>query len=734
MSTTDLSPAVTPLVPAKVQPRQQERLAVIYVRQSTAQQVLEHRESTALQYALRRRAVEWGWSPDRVLVIDQDLGRSGSSAQGRLGFQHLLAEVSLDHVGLVLGIEMSRLARSCRDWHQLLELCALFGTLLGDTDGLYDPRDYNDRLLLGLKGTLSEAELHVLHQRMHQGRLNKARRGELFSHVPIGYLRTAGGEVVIDPDQQVQSAVRLVFDRFDELGTLNATLQYLVRHRLQLPVRPTSGADRGQLQWRRPNRQTLRNLLHSPLYAGAYTWGRRPVDPRAKVPGRPSTGRKVAAAEQCQVFLPAHCPAYITWERYEANRARLADNCARGRGAVRNGPSLLGGLLVCGVCRRRMSVQYGAGRPKQALTSAPQSPAPPAACGQSRRLRYCCSRNYTDYGTAPCQGICGRVLDELVTRLLLQVMEPAALELSLAAAADLQADRDRLQKHWRQRLERAGYEAERAARQHRAVEPENRLVARELEKRWEQTLLELRGVEEDHARFERDLPAPLTDADHATVRTLAADVPALWNVPQTTTAERQTLTRHLIEQVTLTALPDREVADVQIRWAGGFVSRHELVRPVARYEQMRDYPALSARIMELRQAKRTSRQIAIALNAEGWRPPKRRDTFTAAMVRDILYRRGLAVTRPSAEVLEKDEWWFNDLARQLALPHPTLYSWIGRRWVHARQLSGVGGRWIVWADAEELDRLGRLRTCPSSWHCRPADPDLTRPKPRVCDS
>ena len=366
MSTADLTTPATPLVPAKVQSRQLERLAVIYVRQSTAQQVLEHRESTALQYALRRRAVEWGWPPERVLVIDRDLGRSGATAEGRLGFQQLLAEVGLDHVGLVLGIEMSRLARSCKDWHQLLELCALFGTLLADTDGLYDPRDYNDRLLLGLKGTLSEAELHVLHQRMNQGRLNKARRGELFSHVPIGYVRlaaaTATGEVAVDPDQQVQSFVRLVFDKFDELGTLNALLRYLVRHDVRVPVRPIGGADRGELRWRRPNRQTLRNLLHNPLYAGAYTWGRRPVDPRAKVPGRPATGRKVAAAERCQVFLPGRCPAYITWERYEANRRRLADNSARGRGAPRHGPSLLGGVLVCGDCGRRMTVQYRGGR------------------------------------------------------------------------------------------------------------------------------------------------------------------------------------------------------------------------------------------------------------------------------------------------------------------------------------------------------------------------------------
>jgi len=278
---------VDPLTPSKIQAGHLDRLAVVYVRQSSVQQVMEHRESTALQYALRSRASGWGWPSDRVVVIDQDQGQSAASAEGRAGFQKLLAEVSLDHVGLVLGIEMSRLARSCRDWHQLLEVCALFGVLLADTDGLYDPRDYNDRLLLGLKGTLSEAELHVLRQRMHQGRLNKARRGELFNHPPIGYVRLSGAgggsELEIDPDQQAQGVVRLIFEKFDELGTINAVLRYLVKHQILLPIRAVARAERGQLQWRAANRQTLRNLLRHPVYAGAYTWGRRPIDPRAKV-------------------------------------------------------------------------------------------------------------------------------------------------------------------------------------------------------------------------------------------------------------------------------------------------------------------------------------------------------------------------------------------------------------------------------------------------------------------
>jgi DNA invertase Pin-like site-specific DNA recombinase len=697
-------------VPSKVQPRHLERLAVVYVRQSTLQQVQEHRESTALQYALRSRAIAWGWSGERVLVIDEDLGCSGASTEGRAGFQRLLAEVSLGHVGVVLGIEMSRLARSCRDWHQLLELCALFDTLLGDADGLYDPRNYNDRLLLGLKGTLSEAELHVLRQRLNEGRLNKARRGELFNHPPMGYVRLPSGELGIDPDQQVQSVVRLFFQKFVELGTLNALLRYLVRNQVDLPVRPFGGPERGQLQWHRPNRQTLRNLLHYPIYAGAYTWGRRPVDPRRKVAGRPSTGRKVAAAEQCQVLLKDRCPAYITWEQYDANRRCLAENrnLASTPGTPRQGPSLLGGLLVCGRCGRRMNVQYR---------------------GKRNSLRYACTRNHSSCAAPLCQGIRGRVLDELIERLVLEVLEPASLELSLSAGADLQAEQRRLDQHWRQRLERARYDADRAARQYHATEPENRLVARELEKRWEQSLAQHRGVEEAYARFLREQPPQLSEADQAAVRALSTDIPALWHSPQTTAAERQQIVRHLIDRVVLAAPPEQEVADVAVHWSGGFVSHHQLVRPVARYEQLRDYDRLAQRVTELRQSKQTSAQIADVLNAEHWRPPKRRATFNAGMVRSIFYRRNRATARPVPYDLQPGEWWFGDLAHALQLPHPTLYTWMRRGWVNAKRLDIGQGRWILWADDQELDRLRRLRACPKSWHNQPQAAELTRPRP-----
>ena len=293
-----------------------QRIAIVYVRQSTQQQVLEHRESTARQYALADRAVALGWPSAAVEVIDEDQGRSGASAEGRNGFQRLLAEVSSDRVGLILGLEMSRLARSCKDWHALLELCAIYRTLLGDADGLYDPSQYNDRLLLGLKGTMSEAELHILKSRLQQGMWNKAERGEVLNHAPIGYVRTIAGDFVIDPDEQVQAVVRLIFAQFARRGSMSGLLRWLVRHDVKVPVRPHCGANRGELEWRRPNRVMLLNLLHHPIYAGAYRWGHREVDPRKKVPGRPTTGRTFRAHDECRVLIRDRFPAYIRWEEF----------------------------------------------------------------------------------------------------------------------------------------------------------------------------------------------------------------------------------------------------------------------------------------------------------------------------------------------------------------------------------------------------------------------------------
>jgi DNA invertase Pin-like site-specific DNA recombinase len=525
-------------------------LAIVYIRQSTPQQVLDHRESAALQYALVDRAVAWGWPRERVLVIDEDQGHSGVSAADRCGFQRVLAEVGLDHAGLILGVEMSRLARSNKDWHQLLELCALFQSLLADHDGLYDPTDYNDRLLLRLKGAMGAAELHLLRSRLLAGRQHKAERGELFNHLPIGYQFLPSGEPGLDEDEQARAVVRLVFDKFEELGSVGAVGRYLAAHDLRLGVRPHSGPNRGRLEWRPARSSTLTSMLRHPIYAGVYTHGRHPIDPQRQVPGRRSTGRTTPPPERWQVVLPGRLPAYITWERYLANQERLRQNQCRPTtpGAPRQGAALLGGLLRCGRCGGRFRVGYG---------------------GRAAQPRYVCKKLSDSCAYRSCQHLSARPLDEFVSGLALEVLEPAALELSLAAAADLERERARLDEQWRQRQERARYEAERARRQYDAVEPENRLVARELERCWNEALLAQRQVDEAYDRFRQAQALPPTAAEQAQLRSLASTIPVLWRAPSTSAAERQTILRHLLERVVVSVREGGEYVDVAVHWVGG---------------------------------------------------------------------------------------------------------------------------------------------------------------------
>lgn len=700
---------------AKVRDHHRDRKAIVYVRQSSPQQAAEHKESTARQYALGDVAVAFGWPRDRVAIVDCDQGQSGQSAAHRRGFQYVLAELSLDHVGIVLGLEASRLARSDPDWAPLVRSCGLFHALLADHDGVYDPADFNDRLVLGLKGIMSEAELHFLRVRMHEGRLNKARRGELFNHAPIGYVREPGRGLALDPDEQARHVVRIVFDQFDRQGTLHGLLRYLVHHEIRLPVRPHSGPNRGDLEWHRPNRETLQNMLHHPVYAGSYRYGHRPVDPRRQVAGRPATGRGIRKPEDCAVLLEGRCPAYITPERFWANQERLAANCARAEaaGAVRQGPSLLGGILRCGRCGRRMVVSYS---------------------GPAGHLRYHCTRAMVDYGEPVCQGLAGGVLDDLVADQVLAALEPAALELSLAAADDLEQERARLHRNWQQQVERARYEAERARRQYDAVEPENRLVARELERRWEEALKERRRLEEESARLGRSQPRGLSTEEREQIRALACDLPALWHAPETTAGDRQRVVRLLVQEVAVAVRGQSERVDVTIHWAGGFTSSHELVRPVQRYDQMSEYERLLDRIDALRAAGRTLAEVAEQLNGEGFHPPKRAAKFTGGILAGLLARRGRSGPRPRAlgqpDVLEGHEWLLADLARELSMPLATLHRWIRVGWVHARKLPTPGGHWAIWADAAELERMTRLRTCSRGWGNDDLFHELTRPKTR----
>jgi DNA invertase Pin-like site-specific DNA recombinase len=682
------------------------RAAAVYVRQSSRQQVLEHSESTRLQYALAERAAALGWARSQVMVIDDDLGVSAATADSRKGFARLVTEVTMGRVGVVLGIEMSRLARTGRDWHQLLELCSLSGVLLADPDGVYDPAFYNDRLLLGLKGTMSEAELYLIRQRMLSGKLAKAERGELAVPLPIGYARRPSGEVILDPDEQARHVVGLVFSTFRRLGTLNAVLRYLVREHVQLPVRVHSGPAKGEVEWRRPTRETLQNMLHNPAYAGYYAYGRRQVDPRRKVPGRPDTGRVVKDAGEWLVLLPGRLPAYITAGEYEANIARMAasQQTAATPGAPRDGAALLSGLLRCGRCGgHRMTVSYHDASARSAYG-------------------YTCAFYQTNYGTGGrCQHIAGAALDDYVTGQVLDAVAPAALEVSMAAAAQAEDERAMLDKLWRQRLERARHAADRARRQYQLAEPENRLVVRQLETDWEEALAEAGRLEADYQRFTEEQPKTLAPAERAAIQALAADIPQAWHAPSTTQADRKELLRILIEDITVSVAGDSELVDVTITWAGGHQTAGQAVRPVARLDQLSYYPALLARVTELAAAGRNNRQIADVLNAEGFRPPKRTSRFSDQQVRTLISQRGIrshAKGRPAVLTsLAPSDWSVPGLSAELGMPAASIYNWIYRGWITARHAPGTRN-WIITADDQQMRQLRERRARPPGYYAR----------------
>jgi DNA invertase Pin-like site-specific DNA recombinase len=671
----------------RIRDRHLDRLAIVYVRQSSPQQVLEHRESRERQYALADTAVALGWTRDRVCIIDEDQGQSGRMATSRLGLQRLLAEVTMDHVGLVLGLEMSRLSRSSKDWHHLLEVCALFGTLLADQDGVYDPHDTNDRLPLGLKGTMSEFELGTLRNRLDRGKLNKAARGELSFKVPCGYVKLPSGELALDPDEQARDVVRSIFDKFDELGSIHAVFRHLLSNCIRLGMRAQDGPRRGELVWRRPSLATLTQMLHNPTYAGAYAYGRRPCDARRKASGAGKTEQRPVPMSEWKVLQRDRLPAYITWEQFLANQERMRQNRSlpEAAGVPGGGEALLTRLLECGTCGRFLHAYYP---------------------GRADAYYRCDTHRHTGEERV-CHGLKAAAIDDMVSQQVLRALEPAALELSLAAAADIERDRERPHHHWQQRIERARYEVERAERQYQAVEPENRLVARALEGRWEEAMRGLRQIEEEYDRFLRGQPACLSEEERARIRELSRDIPALWEAPGTTAADRKEIIRLLVERVVVRVRRDSEEVEATIHWRGGATSHHTVVRPVRRYEHLHDFDRLVDHLTRWRREGYSAGQIVEELRAAGFRPPRNPAGYTKGQVQQLLRRCGLTDDRGKVGDLGPNEWWLSDLAGALDLPAFKLRDWAGRGWVNGRK-TRAQQFWIIWADKSEQKRLRRL--------------------------
>jgi DNA invertase Pin-like site-specific DNA recombinase len=602
----------------KVTPTHLKRNAYLYIRQSTLRQVFENVESTKRQYALRQHAAALGWSQEQIIVIDSDLGQSGASAADREGFQRLVTEVGLGRAGIVLGLEVSRLARNSMDWHRLLEICALADTLILDEDGIYDPAHFNDRLLLGLKGTMSEAELHVLRARLQGGILNKARRGELFMRPPIGFAYDALDRLILDPDQQIQHAIRMLFDTFQRTGSAMATVREFRKSGILFPRRIHSGPAKGDVIWGKLEHSHVLRVLHNPRYAGVFAYGRtrarKNLDGASKVQQLPR--------EEWHTFLPESHPAYISWEEHERNLKRLRESAQaigsdRRKSPPREGPALLQGLIVCGICGRRMTLRY-----------------------HSRQVGLCpeyvCQRKGIENAEPLCQRIPGAEIDRVLGDLMLELVNPVTLDVALTVQQELQARLDEADHLRRQQVERARYEAELAQHRYMRVDPENRLVADTLEADWNHKLRTLSEAQQEYDHRREQDRHVFDEEQRASILALAQDFPRLWRDPATDDRDRKRMIRLLVEDVTM--IRGQQIT-LHLRFRGGAERSISLPNPLRSWEGWMTDAEVVSRIDQLLNT-HTFDEIAATLNSAGFRSGKGQ-RFTARYIARIQKRYSL---------------------------------------------------------------------------------------------
>lgn len=632
------------------------RDAYLYVRQSTLRQVAENVESTHRQYALRDRAVAAGWPVERIHTIDNDLGKSGSSATARDGFQHLVSEVALGRAGIVMGLEVSRLARNSADWHRLIELCSLSSTLILDEDGIYDPVSFNDRLLLGLKGTMSEAELHLIRARLRGGILNKARRGELEIRPPVGLLYRPDGKIVLDPNIEVQSAIRMLFDTFDRTASAMKTARFLREQGLQFPSRLQSGPNKGKLVWALPNHARVLQVLHNPRYAGAFVFGRMRSRRR---PDGSTAIIKLPRGEWQFVIKGAHA-GYIDWERFEAIQQRLTDNggafrADRRSGPPREGPALLQGRVLCGICGERMGVQYHRRRGDE-----------------YGRPDYVCQELLVRRGGKICQTVPGKAVDAAIGALLVELVTPMNLEVTLAVQQELESRAAEIDTARRQHVERTRYEVELARRRYMNVDPDNRLVANSLEAEWNEKLRIHSDAAAEYDRRAREQAAALDEQARLRIRELAEQFPRVWNDPRVPSAERKRIFRLLVEDITLQK--GQTTITANLRLSGGATRTLVLPRPLSIADIRRVKAEIVAEVDHLLNH-HNDPEIAEILNGRGFRTgeglpydPRKihdiRKNHNLSSRPDRLRRLGMLTTRQLADHFEVSQSAIQKWGRQ----------------------------------------------------------------------
>jgi DNA invertase Pin-like site-specific DNA recombinase/uncharacterized protein YndB with AHSA1/START domain len=659
---------------SKIQPSHLQRAAFVYLRQSTPSQVEQNRESTARQYALAERACQLGWSQQQVMVIDEDLGLSGSTTNKRSGFARLTSEVALAHVGIVVVLEVSRLARNNADWYRLLELCGVTDTLLGDSDGVYHPALFNDRLLLGLKGTMSEAELHVLRARLDGGIRNKAARGELRRGLPVGFVWGEGdGEVLFHPDEAVTSAIRTAFECFAEFGSARRVWLWFRSERLPFPLQDGPG---GQVRWVTPTYTAIHHILTNPVYSGAYAYGKTRCERYVDEHGAVKERMRHLPLEQWAVLIPEHHPGFIDWATFQANQARLDSNTRpqphQAGGAVREGSALLQGIATCGHCGRRLHTHY------RGRNSTPGY--------------HCAGKDLVNGRGVYCLNVGGVAIDQAVAQAFLEAVTPAAVEATRLSVEQLQANQDAALSQWRLEVERARYEAERAERRYRAVEPENRLVARGLETEWENRLRELTTAQIELRRREQQRPRSLTPEQLRHLQTLGSDIHKVWNATTTTDRDRKELLHALLEEVVLNLKRTEGHAHLALRWRGGAITALEVSVPRFRPIGPRtdeDTISLLRRLAALY----PDGIIAGILNRQGRRTATG-ERFTANQIGSLRRYRSIPRFQPPAEPPTGELVTIRKAAQMLGMNTSSIHRWLADGFIAGEQVT-PGAPWQI---------------------------------------
>jgi DNA invertase Pin-like site-specific DNA recombinase len=655
------------MLTSKIQAQHRQKMAYVYLRQSTMAQVFHHQESTQRQYALKDKALELGWLPDQIRVLDADLGISGAQMNNRQDFKTLVADVSLEKVGAVFALEVSRLSRSCSDWHRLLEICSLTGTLIVDADGCYDPADFNDQLLLGLKGTMSQAELHFLRGRLQGGKRNKAQRGELRFPLPVGFVYgEEPGSVVFEPDAEVQNSVRLVFKLFRQTGSAYGVVRHFLQHHLSFPRRAYGGVWNGKILWGRLQHGRVLGLLSNPCYAGAYVFGRHRGVKSISTDGQIESKFQKQPMDSWLVLIQQHHPGYISWDEYLEHQQMLKQNQTNhpelcSSGAAREGRALLQGLLLCGRCGRRLSPRY-------------------TGNGGIHPV-YECTRRQEDTDYSPdCIRLSADLIDQAVSTRILEILQPEQIEIAFRAVQELDRRSQAIDQQWRLRLERLEYQAQLAQRRYEEVDPANRLVAGTLEQRWNEALQAKATAQAELNEHRQQQGLELTEEQKGQLLALAKDLPQLWKSPSTTAVDRKRILRLLIKDITVERQPPARKASLHICWQGGAIEDLRIDIPLPAPDKVRYPEAVVNRVRTLALSMNDT-QIRATFNQEG-HLSARGKPYTSGMIKWIRLRHAI----PAPSFKQPDELTVGEVAKRFNVSHGVVYYWVEHKQLAARKL------------------------------------------------